>query len=76
MSLKAEGESLTFFGSNNKYRPIKAEKDGKRWIIEAPDATRFKYFFKLDGKIYLPKCELKEQDDFGGHLCIYEKVKR
>ncbi|MEJ2099261.1 MAG: hypothetical protein P8X68_04710 [Desulfobacterales bacterium] len=61
-----------FLSSLNGYKPQKAIRVNDRtWQIDAPAQTEFKYFYKVDGKVYLPNCRLKEQDDFGSQNCIY-----
>jgi len=73
MSFKTEAEQLVFFSSSEQYRPIKAEQDGNWWQVTIKDTDNLKYFLKADGKLYLPECKLKEKDDFGGELCLYER---
>ena len=43
-----------------------------RWQAVVPAAQQeFKYFFLVDGEIYLPSCWFKENDDFGSQICIF-----
>ncbi len=42
------------------------------WETVAPAGVEFKYFYLVDGKIYVPACRLKEYDGFGMENCIYE----
>jgi len=41
------------------------------WEITVPAAREFAYFYMVDGRFYLPDCELKETDDFGAQNCIF-----
>lgn len=72
-SFKSGAHELLFYSSANGFTPVKAEKDDKWHIATIKNTAKMKYFLKADGKIYLPDCEMKEQDDFGGELCIYER---
>jgi hypothetical protein len=67
-----EAHQVYFFSSLDGYKPQKAVRiNGRTWQVDAPAQTEFKYFYKVDGKVYLPPCRLKEQDDFGSQNCIY-----
>jgi hypothetical protein len=69
---KPEAEQVYFLSSLDGYQPQKAVRvDDRTWQISAPAKTEFKYFYKVDGTVYLPDCRLKEQDDFGSKTCIY-----
>jgi len=41
------------------------------WKATINKTGEFRYFYLVDGKIYLPDCRLKERDDFGADNCIY-----
>jgi hypothetical protein len=63
---------VTFLSSLDGYKPRKAVRiSGQTWQIDAPAQNEFRYFYKVDGKVYLPNCRMKEQDDFGSRNCIY-----
>ena len=49
---------------------VKADTSG-HWYFRAPSQPEFKYFYVVDGEIYLPACKYRETDDFGGQNCIY-----
>ena len=34
------------------------------WETVLPSDKEFKYFFLVDGSIFIPACEMKEKDDF------------
>ena len=67
-----DARQVYFLSSLDGYKPRKAIRvNDQTWQISAPAQTEFKYFYKVDGKVYLPPCRLKEQDDFGSQNCIY-----
>lgn len=69
---KPDAQQVYFLSSLDGYRPRKAMRvDDGTWQISAPAQTEFKYFYRVDGAVYLPACRLKEQDDFGSKTCIY-----
>ncbi len=61
-----------FFCSLDEYKPHKIrENDSGTWEAVLPSNIEFKYFFTVDGKLYIPECKLREKDDFGSENCIY-----
>jgi len=61
-----------FLSALDGYKPRKAIRiSGQTWQIDVPAQNEFRYFYKVDGKVYLPNCRMKEQDDFGSRNCIY-----
>lgn len=73
MSFKKEAERIILYSSATGYTPIDAEKAGDWWHVSIKDTDKLKYFLKADGEIFLPDCKYKENDDFGGELCIYKR---
>jgi hypothetical protein len=41
------------------------------WKATLNQSGEFKYFHMMDNKAYLPKCRLKEHDDFGSDNCVF-----
>jgi hypothetical protein len=69
---KPDAERVYFLSSLDGYTPRNAARlDDRTWQIDAPAKAEFRYFYKVDGTVYLPACQLKEQDDFGSKICIY-----
>jgi hypothetical protein len=69
---KPDAKRVYFLSSLDGYKPRKATRvDDNTWQISAPAKTEFSYFYNVDGDVYLPACQLKEQDDFGSETCIY-----
>jgi hypothetical protein len=42
------------------------------WAVTLPSDKPFRYFYMVDGEIFLPPCPLKEKDDFETENCIFE----
>jgi hypothetical protein len=69
---KSNARRVYFLSSLDGFKPRKAIRvDDQTWQINAPAKTEFRYFYRVDGAVYLPDCRLKEQDDFGSKTCIY-----
>jgi len=41
------------------------------WQQTVPVGIELKYFYIVDGSVYLPECQFKETDDFGAENCLY-----
>lgn len=41
------------------------------WQIEIPNGREFRYFYVVDGNVYVPDCRLRETDDFGSQNCLF-----
>ncbi|KAA0258568.1 hypothetical protein FHQ18_05260 [Deferribacter autotrophicus] len=85
--VKKKDDSLLFYLRDDSSKNIelyvdvdgfekhKAEKiKNDIWVVKIkhPASKEIKYFYKVDGKLYIPDCELKEKDDFGGENCIFK----
>ena len=63
---------VSFACSLDGYELHKAEKiDRTTWLVTVPAGLEFKYFYVVDGGLYLPPCRFRETDDFGSENCIY-----
>jgi hypothetical protein len=71
--LRAPGaEKVEFVSSLDAYNPHRASRlKGSRWAVTVAANSEFRYFYIVDGRVYLPECELYENDDFGSRNCIY-----
>jgi hypothetical protein len=66
-------EQVEFACSLDRFTPRKASKTGRgKWIVTVSGAESFRYFYRVDGKLFIPDCRLKEIDDFGSQNCIYQ----
>ena len=65
-------ENVYFAHSLDDYIPhrVKAGKDG-RWEFAMTANSEFRYFYIVDGTVYLPECKFRETDDFGSENCIF-----
>lgn len=67
--------SVSLFASTDGYEEHKADLNDGKWTVNLPYADEMDYFITADGKQTLPECDMKEFDDFGGQLCVYEVEK-
>ena len=67
-----QAQQVALATSLDRYQPHAAAlKRGGYWEVELPAHGSFSYFFLVDGAVYLPDCELREQDDFGAQNCLH-----
>ena len=67
-----EARGVAFASSLDAYSPHLASKvDGSRWVVSAAAGSEFRYFYIVDGSVYLPECDLYEKDDFGSRNCVF-----
>lgn len=71
--LRAPGaERVEFVSSLDAYNPHRASRlKGSRWEVTVVPNSEFRYFYIVDGRVYLPQCELYENDDLGSRNCVY-----
>jgi len=71
--LRAPGaKKVEFVSSLDAYNPHRASKlSGSRWAVAVATHAEFRYFYIVDGAVYLPECELYEKDDFGSRNCVF-----
>jgi len=71
--LRAPGaEKVEFVSSLDAYDPHRASRlKGSRWAVTVVPNSEFRYFYIVDGSVYLPECELYEKDDFGSRNCVF-----
>ncbi|MDB9823107.1 hypothetical protein OAC89_05335 [Deltaproteobacteria bacterium] len=67
-----DAEKVYFLSSLDQFERHEAFKNSKGiWEVTLPSKEEFKYFFIVDGTVFLPTCDQKENDDFGSENCIY-----
>lgn len=54
------------------FQPRSARHTSGRWEVSLPADETFKYFYRVDGELFLPDCPMKENDDFGSETCIFD----
>ncbi|MBT8369584.1 MAG: hypothetical protein HKO68_12765 [Desulfobacterales bacterium] len=65
-------EKVEFVSSLDAYNPHRASRlSGSRWAVTVVPNSEFRYFYIVDGAVFLPECELYEKDDFGSRNCVY-----
>jgi hypothetical protein len=71
--LKALGaRGVVFASSLDAYSPHLASKvGGSRWVVSVAAGSEFRYFYIVDGAVYVPECKFYEKDDFGSRNCVY-----
>jgi hypothetical protein len=71
--LRAPGAAkVEFVSSLDAFNPHRASRlKGSRWAVTVATNSEFRYFYIVDGAVYLPECELYEKDDFGSRNCVY-----
>ena len=67
-----EAQGVAFASSLDDYQIHRAKRvNGSLWMVTVAANSEFLYFYIVDGRVYLPECELYEKDDFGSRNCIY-----
>ena len=71
--LRAPGaEKVEFVSSLDAYNTHRASRlKGSRWAVTVAPNSEFRYFYIVDGTVYLPECDLYEKDDFGSRNCVF-----
>jgi hypothetical protein len=71
--LKApEARGVAFASSLDAFNPRLASKiSSSRWAVTVAANSEFRYFYIVDGAVYVPECKFYEKDDFGSRNCIY-----
>ena len=67
-----DAEKVHILCSLDEYTPRQAiVDDSGTWEVVLPSDMEFKYFFIVDDEVFIPACEMKEEDDFGSENCVY-----
>lgn len=67
-----EAGSVLFASSQEGFNCQKASKtDDRTWEVTLPYTSGFSYFYIVDGKVFIPPCRFKENDDFGSENCLF-----
>jgi hypothetical protein len=67
-----EAEKVYLYTSIDEYEPREVLKDDSGlWVAVLPADKEFKYFYIIDGELFIPECSMKEKDDFGSVNCVY-----
>jgi 1,4-alpha-glucan branching enzyme len=67
-----EAHRVQFAASVDHFTLHDARQDDRGiWEIKVPAGSELKYFYIVDGQVYVPECRFKEKDDFGAENCLY-----
>ncbi len=66
-----KAEKVILFSSLDGFSPYPATRNSGKWANALPADREFRYFYTVDGQIFIPDCPLKEKDDFGLENCVY-----
>lgn len=69
---KREAQKVLFYCSLNGYSPQPLTNESGRWRVKLPANQSFRYFYRIDDRLFVPDCRLKEKDDFGWENCLYD----
>lgn len=65
-------EEVYFMSSLDHFERHEVMKNNQGvWEVKLPSGTEFRYFFIVDGAVYIPTCYYTEMDDFGSNNCVY-----
>ena len=65
-------DEVYFLSSLDQFKRHEAMKNNKGvWEVMLPSGKEFRYFFIVDGNVYIPTCDQKESDDFGSENCVF-----
>ena len=71
--LNKPGAQRVFLASSlDGFEPHEARHLDGRWVVVLPSDNVFRYYYVIDGKIFLPPCQFTESDDFGSENCVFD----
>lgn len=67
-----EASRVQFAASTDTFALHEAVRDNDGcWLIKGLKNSEFRYFYLVDGKVFVPDCRFTEADDFGSVNCRY-----
>lgn len=67
-----QARDVQFASSLDGYRLHQARPlGGSTWEVRVPGGSPFRYFYLVDGEVYVPECRFTETDDFGSRNCVH-----
>ena len=69
---KPGAKTVVLFCSLDEFKPRPAAPRAGRWVVKLPADKAFRYFYRVDGQLYIPDCAMRENDDYGTENCIYD----
>ncbi len=71
---KPHAKGVVLFSSLNGFvEGFELERQEKVWQLTLPADRPFRYFYKVDGVVFLPACPMRERDDFGSENCVFTR---
>lgn len=71
----SQAHEVILFTSADGYAPHPARRTGVKWVNTLPNAhllgREVRYFYRVDGELFIPACRYREKDDFGQENCIF-----
>lgn len=68
-----EATEVAFASSADSFRLHPTQKNSEGlWLTTILNDREFRYFYIVDGRVYVPDCRYREKDDFGATNCIYQ----
>lgn len=73
MYLKNQDAEIVYFAfSVDGYEKHEAKRVGRKtWEVTVPANVEFRYFYIINGTVYVPSCQYMEKDDFGSKNCLF-----
>lgn len=70
---KPDAKEVKIAYSLDRFTPHEAQKSsGSTWVASVPTTSEFRYFYIVDGAVFLPECSYTEEDDFGSKNCVFQ----
>ena len=66
------GRQVALACSRDGFVPRPARRHYGRWEVTLPADSPFRYFYLVDGVVFVPPCRLREKDDFGAENCVFD----
>ena len=67
-----DARNVVLFCSLDGFKPRAAKNVSGNWESAVQADETFRYFYRVDGTLFVPDCPMKEKDDFGFENCIYD----
>lgn len=69
---KPQAQTVLFACSLDGFAGQMLKQHDGLWEVSLPTDNSFRYFYMVDGEIFIPSCRLTENNDFGSKNCIFE----
>lgn len=72
MLRKPEAKRVMLASSLDGFNLRPARRVSGRWEVTLPADKAFRFFYRVDGNVFVAGCPMKERDDFGSENCIFD----